>query len=86
MRVNHLPIVDALVKMTEAEMVMAGREQAVISDEVLEECGRSGVSAYDAEYIVVARNLGLPLITSDEKLQQAAPGVACSPEAFLAAK
>jgi predicted nucleic acid-binding protein len=85
MRVNRLPLADALVKMTEAEAVLAGREPSVISDEVLEECARSGVSAYDAEYIVVAGNLALPLVTSDEKLQRAARGIACSPEAFLSA-
>lgn len=83
MRVNRLPLADALVKMTEAETVLAGREHQVVSDEVLEECARSGVSAYDAEYIVVARTLALPLVTSDEKLQRAARGIAWSPEAFL---
>ncbi|MEN9283088.1 MAG: hypothetical protein RLZZ179_581 [Verrucomicrobiota bacterium] len=71
--------------MTEAETVLAGREQPVLSDEVLEECARSGVSAYDAEYIIVARTHALPLVTSDEKLQRAARGIAWSPEAFLSA-
>jgi predicted nucleic acid-binding protein len=40
------------------------------------------VSAYDAEYLVVARELGVPLLTFDQKLQQAAEGLAIAPNAF----
>jgi predicted nucleic acid-binding protein len=84
MRVNRLPIADALLKMTEAESVIGAHECSVASDEVLEECARSGVSAYDAEYLVVARKLKAPLLTHDQRLLSAGPGVALTPEAFLA--
>ena len=85
MRVNRLPLDDAIGKMTEAENVLAGREMVVISDEVLEECGRSRVSAYDAEYVVVAKKLKVPLLTNDLRLLNAGTGVAQTPESFLAA-
>ena len=84
MRVNHLPLAEALLKMTEAETVIGSLEFPVSSDEVLEECTRSGVSAYDAEYLVVARKLQVPLLTLDQRLLNSGAPVAWTPEAFLA--
>lgn len=83
MRVNHLPLAEALLKMTEAETVIGSQEHPVSSDEVLEECARSGVSAYDAEYLVVARRLQVPLLTHDRRLLGAGAPMAWTPEAFL---
>ena len=83
-RVNHLPLAEALLKMTEAETVIGSLEFPVSSDEVLEECARSGVSAYDAEYLVVARKLQVPLLTLDQRLLSSGAPVAWTPEAFLA--
>ena len=84
MRVNHLPLAEALLKMTEAETVIGSLEFPVSSDEVLEECARSGVSAYDAEYLVVARKLQVPLLTLDQRLLSSGAPVAWTPVAFLA--
>ena len=83
MRVNHLPLAEALLKMTEAETVIGSLGFPVSSDEVLEECARSGVSAYDAEYLVVARKLQVPLLTLDQRLLSSGAPVAWTPEAFL---
>lgn len=84
MRVNRLPLAEALLKMTEAETVIGSLQFPVSSDEVLEECARSGVSACDAEYLVVARKLQIPLLTHDQRLLGAGTRVARTPEAFLA--
>jgi len=84
MRVNRLPLAEALLKMTEAETVIGSLEFPVSSDEVLEECARSGVSAYDAEYLLVARKLQVPLLTLDQRLLSSGAPVAWTPEAFLA--
>jgi predicted nucleic acid-binding protein len=84
MRVNRLPLAEALLKMTEAETVIGSLQFPVSSDEVLEEYARSGVSAYDAEYLVVARKLQIPLLTHDQRLLSAGTRVAWTPEAFLA--
>jgi predicted nucleic acid-binding protein len=49
---------------------------------VLEAAVFLNVSAYDAEYLVVARQLGVPLPTFDQKIQVAAQGLAIAPNAF----
>ena len=41
---------------------------------VLELALETGLSAYDASYLYVARSLGLPLITFDQRLQAAFTG------------
>ena len=44
-----------------------------------------GVSAYDARFLVAARELGVKLVTEDEKLRRAAPELTQSLEEALAA-
>jgi predicted nucleic acid-binding protein len=44
----------------------------------------SGCSAYDAEFVVLARELGVSLVTLDKELLDKFPGTAVSPERFLA--
>lgn len=43
-----------------------------------------GVSAYDARFLVAARELEVPLVTEDAKLRRAAPGLTQSIEQALA--
>jgi predicted nucleic acid-binding protein len=40
-------------------------------------------SAYDCEFVWLARSLNLPLVTADRKVQKDFPGTALSPEGFL---
>ena len=42
-----------------------------------------GVSAYDAQFVVLARQLGVFLVTEDGKLKKRFPDVAVSMEAFI---
>jgi predicted nucleic acid-binding protein len=59
-----------------ALLVIRDRETLPRTPAVLEAAVSFKVSAYDAEYLVLARQLGVPLLTFDRKLQQAAPGLA----------
>ena len=43
---------------------------------VLNECQRTGLSAYDAEYVILASKLNLPLITNDKKILKTYPNFA----------
>ena len=45
---------------------------------------KSGLTAYDACYVALARSLNIRLVTEDRKIQQSCPDVACSMKAFLA--
>ena len=70
--------------MNEAESLMAGSEYAVVSGDVLSLAASSACSAYDAEFVVLARELGVPLVTSDKQLLEIFPETAVSPARFLA--
>lgn len=75
---------DAFRIMTEAESLMAGNEYAVVSGDVLSLAASSACSAYDAEFVALARELGVPLVTMDKKLLESFPETAVSPPRFLA--
>ena len=67
----------------DAEIQMAGREYSVESHAVLTLAVRSGCSAYDCEYVALADDLDLPLVTFDDEVARAFPARALAPEAFL---
>ena len=52
---------------------------------VLAKAPDSGLSAYDAEFVVLAEELGVRLVTSDQQVLRTFPNVAISPEDFVAA-
>jgi predicted nucleic acid-binding protein len=62
--------------------VIRERETLPPTPAVLEAAVLFNVSAYDAEYLVVARQLSVSFLTFDQKLQQAAQGLAIAPKAF----
>jgi len=50
---------------------------------VLEKSRSTKLSAYDAEYVTLAEQLGIPLVTSDKAILKAFPRLTLTPEAFL---
>jgi len=67
-----------------AEAWMTGREYTVSTDQVLDLAGRSNCSAYDCEYVALAKELGVSLITADRAVLKAFPTVAISIDKFVA--
>ena len=76
LRREELAIEDALGVQSEAEELMADGECAVDSRMVLDLVDRSDCSAYDCEYVALAKQLGLKLVTMDRKVLRAFPEVA----------
>ena len=85
--------VRALVLERDAALLAWNRAVGLLGDYEVEPTGEDvlatavdlGVSAYDAHFVCVARELRAPLVTSDRRLIEACPRVAVSPEAFMAA-
>ncbi len=83
-RRRALALEDALRIVAEAERGMAAREYTVASQQVLLLAEQSGCSAYDCEYVSLAQDLGIRLVTADRHVLAAFPAVAVAPAAFAA--
>jgi predicted nucleic acid-binding protein len=68
--------------MNSALQTMEGREMLPPSDLVLELVTASDCSAYDCEYVALARRLGLNLVTSDKKILRNFPETAVELSAY----
>jgi len=72
-RVRGLPMTDAVMALTQAQGVVAPGLHSANHHEVLATAEHYRVSSYDAHYLVVARELGVRLVTEDARLRKAAP-------------
>lgn len=76
----------ALLALRSAEEIMGGQEYHVSSERVLELVVQSKCSAYDCEFVALAQDLGVPLVTADRQLLKAFPKTAVSLEKFAKKK
>ena len=67
-----------------AQTVFGQSEVEPSGDAVLETATARNLSAYDAQFVVAAADLKVPLVTSDRGLLQACPDIAVAPERFTA--
>jgi len=59
---------DAYGTMEQAERLMRGQEFEIVSARVLRLAATSGCSAYDCEFVALAQDLGVTMVTSDRIL------------------
>jgi len=77
-RKGFLSYPDSVLLMKEAENLLLGMEYEVRSELVLEIIKQSNISAYDAEFVALAKDLKLKLYTSDKSILKEFP-VICRP-------
>lgn len=83
LRQKLMTLDNALTILQQAEELMNGNEYEVSSSQTLKLAAASGCTAYDCEFIALAQNLGVPLITTDKKLLRAFPSTALTLEQFV---
>jgi predicted nucleic acid-binding protein len=82
-RAGHTRVGDALVAAGHAATLLAGRAHKCDREAVLRVAYTSRLTAYDAHYVVLARALGVKLVTEDRLIKRRCPEVAMSLKAFL---
>ncbi|MBE0429062.1 MAG: type II toxin-antitoxin system VapC family toxin [Thermoleophilia bacterium] len=82
LRRRQLGLPDALELVAEAESLLDGSEYRVDSGQILNLVSTSPCSAYDCEFVALAQELGVPLVTSDAQLLKSFPQVAVALDAF----
>ncbi len=75
LRRRDLNLETALQIASAAQEQMRGREFSVPTAQVLSRVEESSCSAYDCEFVVLAQELAVPLVTSDEKLLKSFPSL-----------
>jgi predicted nucleic acid-binding protein len=69
--------------MGEAERLMEGGEYSVSSLDVLRLAAQVRCSAYDCEFVALARDLNIPLVTTDKQILSDFPETAVSLDEFV---
>ncbi len=85
MRLHAMSIDDALVAFGEAEKLVVDARLPADTAKVLALAGASGASAYDCEFVALAQELGIRLVTADRRLAGRFRSVAVELESFARA-
>lgn len=83
MRLNGMPLDTAVAAFRAAEGLVGDLELRHDPGEALALSHRAKISAYDAEFVLAAQHLDLPLITADRRLAKNVPDI-CVPLAEFA--
>lgn len=81
---GRMSLDDATAVMNDALALIRDMEYEVDSSEVLRLAAASRCTAYDCEFVAVARSLGVPLVTADRALLAAFPDTAVPLDTFAA--
>lgn len=82
-RKNILMPEDAIRIMDEATLLMQGGEYETVSLQVLQLVGESTCSAYDCEFVALARDLNVRLLTVDKQIVKQFPNEAISLDEYV---
>lgn len=83
LRRGFVSLAQALQLTEQAETLMYGGECEVTSSRVLSLVAASQCSAYDCEFVALAQDLAVPLVTSDNRILSEFPSTAVSLEDFV---
>lgn len=84
LRAEILEFSTALQASEEAEQLMVSNEFEVNSTQVLSLVSDSSCSSYDCEFVALADDLDIQLVTFDKKILKEFPEIGVSPEEFIA--
>lgn len=82
-RYKKMPLAQSQQLMNEVHDLMLEHERFVSSNLVLELVAISKCSSYDCEYIALAKEMNLNLVTFDKEVLQEFPQIAISPKDFI---
>lgn len=83
LRKNILELSIVLQSIQEAEQLMESNAYEVNSIQVLQFVQQSNCSSYDCEFVALANDLGVPLISFDKQICREFPEIAVHPQAFV---
>ena len=83
LRKNLLPLDKALRLMSAAEEQLNNNEYLVTSDLVMNLVSLSSCSAYDCEFVALAKDFNINLVTSDKKILKEFPSIAIPLKNFV---
>ena len=83
LRQELISLEEAKEIMNQAKIILLGKEYEVDSERILELAKSSYLSAYDCEYVTLAQDLSINLVTSDRKILKAFKEIAISPADFI---
>ena len=84
LRADILEFSIALQVIEEAEQLMGSKEFEVNSTQVLSLVSDSSCSSYDCEFVALADDLDVKLVTFDKNILKKFPEIGVSPEDFIA--
>lgn len=82
-RAGHLAMEAALTAIETADVLLRSRTRTCEAAAILQTAHACRLTAYDATYVVLARSLGVLLVTEDKQILRACPDVARSMRTFL---
>ncbi len=83
LRRGQITLDQARAVMTQAERLLNRSVQSITSEDVLSLVNRSECSAYDCEFVSLAKRFNIFLVTADKRILRNFPETAVSPQQFL---